>query len=557
MEEQSFQYINLTDLVSNPHNPRTRFTGQKFDELVESIRKKGVLQPILVRPNGKIIAGNSSYEIVAGERRFLASQKAGKETIPAIVRKLSDEEAFDAMTIENLQREDLTEYEEAMCFKEVVDVKGDAGIHAISERTGIDERYIRRRLRILTLPKEILDAWDKGKILYGHCEQLMRLSRKEHIMEYLKEILDGNSWGGEMTVKDLKDAIDNLAVEIKIAKFDTKQCKQCTMNSTVQVSLFGDICKTDKARCLNPACFKKKQGEWFNENWKTTQFHKEYKTNGCRFYRDTGDDKWEAIHYDKKTLKDSPCVSCKDFISLIHLDGNGCYNQTCIGDKSCLSKILKAIRSEGGTAGTSGRSVKREHAPEFQDRFYREAIPIHVKVFSFADECVLRVIAYTLINSDFHAKSIFIEEKKLKDEWGNSKEIWAALEKIESHEELAEWIVKTSLFLTLENHQIAQFRECDNLHVKHLIAKHIGIDLTRDWRITKDYLQKKTIAEIVVLGKELKIFDAKEVKAFAQGTLKMKSENWPGMKKKDLIRLFLESGVDLVGKVPKEILKVK
>jgi ParB/RepB/Spo0J family partition protein len=509
-----------------------------------------------VRP----ITGNCTYEIVAGERRFRASGIAGKETIPAIVRELSDEEAFDAMTIENLQREDLTEYEEAMCFKEVADVKGDAGIHAISERTGIDERYIRRRLRILTLPKEVLDAWDKGKILYGHCEQLMRLSRKEQIMGYLKEILDGDRWSGEMTVKDLKGNIDNLAIEIKIAKFDMKQCKQCTMNSTVQVSLFGDICKTDKARCLNPACFKKKQGEWFNENWKTTQLYREYKTNGCRFYGDTGDDKWEAIHYDKKTLKDSPCVSCKDFISLIRLGGDECYNQVCIGDKSCRDKVLKAIRSEGGTAGTSGRSVKRDHAPEFQDRFYREAIRKIIydtyKSDFLDNEKVLRLIAYILIHSDGHATSNFIEGKKLKEKWGDSKEIWAELEKI-YEPELSEWIAKTSLFLTLDNHQIAQFRECDNLHVKHLIAKHIGIDLARDWRITKDYLQSKTIAEIVALGKELKIFDAKEIKVFAQGTLKMKSENWAGMKKKDLVRLFLESGLDLAGKVPKEILKVK
>src|SRR3989304_3191232 len=105
----------LEELSSNPRNPRKGFTGPKFDELLASIKEKGVIEPIIVRTKK---AGG--YEVVAGERRLRASSQAGLQTIPAIVRELTDEQAFDFMLIENLQREDLTEAEEAQSFQSYV-----------------------------------------------------------------------------------------------------------------------------------------------------------------------------------------------------------------------------------------------------------------------------------------------------------------------------------------------------------------------------------------------------------------------------------------------------
>lgn len=145
----SYQDVELSRIKANPMNPRKHFGGPKDDELVASIRSKGVLQPIVIRPKGK------DFELVAGERRWRAASAVAKEngglagtTIPAMVRELTDDEAFDVMTIENLQREDLSEREEAEGFKAYLDRKGEDALPDLSSRTGIDPRYIRRRGRL-------------------------------------------------------------------------------------------------------------------------------------------------------------------------------------------------------------------------------------------------------------------------------------------------------------------------------------------------------------------------------------------------------------------------
>ena len=177
--------ITLADITSNPQNPRKNFSGPKFEELIASIKQVGVIEPILIRP----VKGKTPYEIIAGERRWrascdIASANGGikKNTIPAIVRDISDDEAFDLMTIENLQREDLTELEEAQSFKLYLDKKGKEALPELAERTGIKPSYIMRRVSVLELPKEILKAWEKGTIKYGHCEQLVSdcLSVEKH-----------------------------------------------------------------------------------------------------------------------------------------------------------------------------------------------------------------------------------------------------------------------------------------------------------------------------------------------------------------------------------------
>lgn len=559
MGEPNFQNLDLGTIVPNSMNPRKNFKGPEFDSLVESVRQKGVLEPILVRP----LNGGGSFEIVAGERRFRASQKAALPAIPAIVHEMTDEEAFEVMTIENLHREDLSEVEEAECFKHYLDAKGPEAANELSERTGINEQYIRRRVRLLTLPKQVIDAWRDGKILYGHCEQLMRLSRKEQIMEYLRALTDEGEWGydGPMTVNDLKHQIDSLSPKMAAAKFDTKQCAQCTMNSSIQAGLFGDDFGTEKKKdcCLNPACFKKKQTEWLSKNWQKTDFYKKYKTTGWQFAEDIrnqrcGEDYFYIYDYHIKKEKDLPCTLCKDFMTILGVDLAEISGRTCLGDQGCFKKTFQISNSGGEKKTTS-----KDRGPEFQDRFYREAIRQRTTTMGFEDVRMLRLVVFALIKNDYKIKDEFCQSsgvKKGQYSFYDTHKVWSALENMPI-EDVIRWISQVTLFSTLDNMQISVSREDGNLKVKHLIAKHFGIDLATDWMITKDYLQRKTIPEIVGIGKELKIFDAPEVKAFAQGKLKMKNENWAGMKKKDLIRLFLESGVDLAGKVPKEILKVK
>lgn len=577
MDAPTFRFIDIDGIRPNPANPRKVFSGPKFDELVESVKHKGVLEPILIRPVGfKILnqdGTTSTYEIIAGERRYKASIKAGHTKIPALVREMTDEEAFDVMTIENLHREDLNEVEEAECFKSYLDAKGPEAAKDLSQRTGIGEQYIRRRVRLLTLPKQVIDSWREGKILYGHCEQLMRLSRKEQILQCLKEVIQEN-YAGPLTVNELRHEIDSLSPKMVAAKFDTKQCAQCSMNSSIQAGLFGDDFAMEKKKdcCLNPVCFKKKQAEWLTENWPKTALHKKYKTNRFIFVedfeKDYGDNDKSAESwsiriqdYEIKRLKDPPCFKCKDFISVMNVDLSEAYTYqggplVCIGDEKCFKKTFRTVQVSAASKGSKG--TPKDYGPEYQDRFYREEIRNACNLLfgnlQLDNDQILRIIAFTLLNSGI-IKDEFLKTNKINDTWGPLP-VWKTLEKQDTSM-LRTWIYKAALFWTLDHDQIAQYSENDNLKVKHLIAKHIGIDLARDWKITKEYLQCKTISEIVKIGKDLKIFDDPKVKEFAASTLKMKKENWDGMKKKDLIRLFLDSGVDLAGKVPKEILKVK
>ena len=164
-------------------NPRRRFDGPAFDELLASVREKGVIQPIVVRPLGN---GNQNplFEIVAGERRWRASMKAAKEKqdrryIPAIIRDLDDNTAFEIMTIENLQREDLTELEEATSFKTYLDRKGVDSIEDLALKVGTTAAYIRRRVSVLGLPEQALALSEEGKLKFGHLALLVRLGDRD------------------------------------------------------------------------------------------------------------------------------------------------------------------------------------------------------------------------------------------------------------------------------------------------------------------------------------------------------------------------------------------
>jgi ParB/RepB/Spo0J family partition protein len=214
MSKVIFQEIPIQEICPNPHNPRKGFAGPKFDELVESIKQKGIIEPIIVRP---IKGKKTPYEIVAGERRFKAAQALSLEKVPAIVRDLTDDEAFDFMIVENLQREDLTEMEEAASFKAYLGKHGKEGAIELAERTGLQPQYIRRRVAVLDLPAKVIEAWRKGKIVYGHLEQLLRVKEKDAREKLVSEVLRSDTWSGPMSVKQLQEEIEEMAPKLSHA----------------------------------------------------------------------------------------------------------------------------------------------------------------------------------------------------------------------------------------------------------------------------------------------------------------------------------------------------
>lgn len=158
-------------LRPNPRNPRKAFAAADLEDLTASIREKGVVQPILVRP----VAGTADgYEIVAGERRWRAAQKAGLHDVPVVVRELSDKEALELAIVENVQRQDLNALEEAIGYQQLIDGYGYSQ-NELAEVIGKSRPHIANTLRLLKLPDEVQDFLREGKLTAGHARALVTL----------------------------------------------------------------------------------------------------------------------------------------------------------------------------------------------------------------------------------------------------------------------------------------------------------------------------------------------------------------------------------------------
>ena len=170
MEE--FKIIQLSEIQKNPYQPRKEFSEEKIQELAQSIKENGLIQPIIVRQSPVI-----GYEILAGERRYRASIAAGLTEVPVIIKKLSDQDMMVHSIIENLQREDLNPIEEAKAYQSLID-KGYT--HAdIAEKMGKSRPYITNLVRLLTLPDFILTEVETGKLSQAHARLLIQLSTDE------------------------------------------------------------------------------------------------------------------------------------------------------------------------------------------------------------------------------------------------------------------------------------------------------------------------------------------------------------------------------------------
>ena len=168
--------LNLDELRPNPYQPRKKFDEEALNELAASIKEHGVFQPIIVK---KTIKG---YDIVAGERRFRASKKAGLTTIPAIIEEFSDEEMMQISLLENLQREDLTAIEEAKAYKSIIEASNITQ-DELAKRVGKSRSHITNMLGLLKLPTNVQDLVLYNKISMGHARVLSKLENIDKINE--------------------------------------------------------------------------------------------------------------------------------------------------------------------------------------------------------------------------------------------------------------------------------------------------------------------------------------------------------------------------------------
>lgn len=182
-DENDVKEINLSEIRSNPYQPRKTFNDVALHELAESIKNYGVFQPIIVK---KSIKG---YDLIAGERRVRASKLAGLDKIPAIIKDFSDDMMREIALLENLQRENLTAIELAWAYKGIID-----SLHItqdeLANKLGKSRSSITNVLGLLRLPTKVQDMILEGKISMGHARELSKLDDNELILKYAKEIVD-------------------------------------------------------------------------------------------------------------------------------------------------------------------------------------------------------------------------------------------------------------------------------------------------------------------------------------------------------------------------------
>ena len=171
--------VSISDLSRNPYQPRQHFSEQKLEELANSIKQNGVIQPIAVRQSKSDI---NKYEIVAGERRWLAAQRAGLHEIPVNILELSDLESLEVAIVENIQRDDLNPIEEAKGYKRLSDeFKYDH--ENISKLMSKSRSHISNTLRLLTLPNDIIAMLEEGSLTSGQARPLIGLANASSIAE--------------------------------------------------------------------------------------------------------------------------------------------------------------------------------------------------------------------------------------------------------------------------------------------------------------------------------------------------------------------------------------
>ena len=178
-EIKQLNTVSISDLSRNPYQPRQHFSEEKLEELSNSIKKNGIIQPIAVRLSK---SGKSKYEIIAGERRWIAAQRAGLHEIPVTILDLSDVESLEVAIVENIQRDDLNPVEEARGYKRLnEEFKYDH--ESISKLMSKSRSHISNTLRLLTLPKDVISMLEEGSLTSGQARPLIGLSNASSVAE--------------------------------------------------------------------------------------------------------------------------------------------------------------------------------------------------------------------------------------------------------------------------------------------------------------------------------------------------------------------------------------
>jgi ParB family chromosome partitioning protein len=195
------EQVDVTRITPNPHQPRIRFNENALQELTDSIKEYGVIQPLVVTKNGNL------YEIIAGERRFQASKRAGLKTIPVIVREATEQQKLEMAIIENVQRHDLDPIEEAKSYVKLAD-EFNLSQEEVARKTGKSRSVIANKERLLKLPAVIQKALIEGTITEGHAKAILAVSDSEKQLAIFDMIIKQH-----LNVRQVEDKTKEVSVK--------------------------------------------------------------------------------------------------------------------------------------------------------------------------------------------------------------------------------------------------------------------------------------------------------------------------------------------------------
>lgn len=246
LEKLEIKEISIREIIPSPHQPRDEFNPKALEELAQSIKQVGVIQPIVVRRKG------TRYELIVGERRLRASKMAGLTKIPAVIRKLDEEESLELTLIENLQREDLNPLEEVKVYLKLIQ-ELKLTQKELADKVGKSPRFISNMLKLVRLPEKIKQDVSRETISKGHCFAILNLTDENLQLQVVEEIKEKS-----LSVKQTEELVKKL---LKRGLKKEKKPKELEKETLENLSLFKKVINNLK-RGRNLEIFKNETEEY-------------------------------------------------------------------------------------------------------------------------------------------------------------------------------------------------------------------------------------------------------------------------------------------------------
>ncbi|MEG1015487.1 MAG: ParB/RepB/Spo0J family partition protein [Bacilli bacterium] len=232
--------VSLSELRSNPYQPRKVFDEEKLNELAQSIKEYGVIQPVIIK---KSIKG---YEIIAGERRVKASLLAGKSTIPAIIKDFNDDEMMQIAVLENIQREDLSAIEEAEGYKKLINSLGITQ-EELGKKIGKSRSYITNLLGLLRLPKDVQKRILNKELSLGHAKILSKIESDDLIIQLTDKIIDE-----DLSVRAFETLMNKVDVDKKVVNKKRSSFNKYDFIEEIMRVKIGSLVKINEKKVVIP-----------------------------------------------------------------------------------------------------------------------------------------------------------------------------------------------------------------------------------------------------------------------------------------------------------------